>query len=72
MMYYPSEELNNFHPAGFSHFAEALESNKDDDIADMEIGSLRTAHHLLSVRYLSSDFPTNIFSTHIHALGISF
>ena len=52
MMYYPSEELNNFHPAGFSHFAEALESNKDDDIADMEIGSLRTAHHSLSVRYL--------------------
>jgi hypothetical protein len=51
MLYYPSEELNDFHPTGFSHFADALAPEDDNDIADMEIGSLRTAHHTLSVRY---------------------
>ena len=54
MVYYPSEELNDFQPAGFSHFAEALDPDKDaEDIADMEIGTLRTAHHSLCVRYCS-------------------
>ena len=53
MLYYPSEELNDFHPTGFSHFADALAPEDDNEmIADMEIGSLRTAHHTLSVRYL--------------------
>ena len=51
MLYYPSEELNNFHPTGFSHFADSLAPEDDNDVADMEIGSLRTAHHTLSVRY---------------------
>lgn len=52
MVYYPSEELNSFQPNGFSHFDEAVDADKDaDDIADMEIGSLRTAHHSLCVRF---------------------
>jgi hypothetical protein len=52
MVYFPSEELSNFQPTGFSHFDEALDVDKDtDDIADMEIGSLCTAHHSLCVRF---------------------